>query len=301
MAHARGEAVSREGARQGIIAAVVYALADLSVRGAGGMPLGLGLEDPLPPVLGLCVGPCAVVGACAGRIVSELILRTAWRAAALAVACILIVGSGMWRGWYGLAARRRPQLKRTGDHARYVALLCALSGVCGLLAEAAGEDAWAIALSYAVSGCLVGVPLIILLGSVLCASPVLPGGARLEDDASFEIGPGHEGLEDANEIIEELAARQGAGMRRAIEAQSCVEELCARVAHASPDAVVRVRVRWDDAISIRLTWRGARHDPLRIGKDEDALSVAGLKIVRHRALRTSFRYRDGEDRVHIVI
>ena len=90
-------------------------------------------------------------------------------------------------------------------------------------------------------------------------------------------------------------------MKRICEIQSCLEELSIRIFSRLPGARLRVRVRYGEAISLRLSWEGEKHNPLRIGKDEDELDIAALKIIRHRALRASFKRVDGENRVHVVV
>lgn len=159
-------------------------------------------------------------------------------------------------------------------------------------------------------GFLAGIPVTILLEGTLCLIP-------LPDDASFTLQAGGASLGDANAVLEETAREQGIGMKRIFEIQSCLEELSIRIFNAMPEAKLHVRIRYGEAVSLRLSWEGEKYNPLRIGTDEDALDVAALKIIRHRALRASFSkrksgparrggtkplsQRDGENSVHVVV
>ncbi len=168
-------------------------------------------------------------------------------------------------------------------------LLASLLGGCGWLLGGP-----LLAWVYGILGVLAGIPITILLEGVLCLTP-------LPDDASFVLQAGVESQNDANAVLEETAREQGIGMKRIFEIQSCLEELSIRIFNAMPEASIRVRIRYGEAVSLRLSWEGEKHNPLRIGPDEDALDVAALKIIRHRALQASFGRRDGENRVHVVV
>ena len=292
----------RNRARLVLLPAAAYALMDLPVRMIGLLPPGLGLKNFLPVTLGLFLGPYGSLGGCLGCALSGALLSASPLSIATECACVLVVGCGMWGLWHLLSASHRVQLKRPGHYLRYALILAGLSAVCGLLSwRISGEDALTVALTYALSGFLVGVPVNILLGSLLCVEPVLPPGYSLKDDAAFDLDPGPDALEAANEILEETAGERGLHMKRVFEVQSCIEELSIRVLGAEPEAKIRVQVRYDDAISLRMAWRGRKYNPLHISRDEDEIDVAGLKIIRHRALRASFRYQDGRNSVHVVI
>lgn len=289
----------RDRARLVLLSAAAYALMDLPVGMTGLLPSVIGLKNFLPVTLGLFFGPYGAAGGCAGCLLTSRLLHRPAGDAALECAHILVMGLGMWGGWHSLFRSPRIRLKRPGHYARYTLLVIGLSAVCGPLG-----GGLTVALAYALSGLLVGAPVNILLGSLLCVEPVLPRGRSLEDDASFDLDAGPDSLESANEILEETAGERGLKMKRVIEVQSCLEELSLRIFGATPEARIRVRVRYDDAISLRLNWSGRKYNPLHIGKEEDEVDVAGLaglKIIKHRALRASFRRQGEENRIHIVI
>ena len=200
----------------------------------------------------------------------------------------------------GKAVRRNPK-----RYWLYTLPLAALFGLFGFLLGGPRMAGF-----HALLGFLAGIPVTVLLEGTLCLIP-------LPDDASFVLEAGAESLNDANTVLEETAREQGVGMKRIFEIQSCLEELSIRIFNALPEARLRVRIRYGEAISLRLSWDGEEYNPLRIGTDEDALDVAALKIIRHRALRASFSrrnselarhrgakplsQRDGENRVHVVV
>ena len=62
-----------------------------------------------------------------------------------------------------------------------------------------------------------------------------------------------------------------------------------------------INVMYDDTFSIRLAYLGGKYNPLLIGKEEDEMDIASLKLIKHRALRASYKYKYEENIVHIVI
>ena len=291
----------RDRAQLVLLSAAAYALIDLPVGMTGLLPALVGLKNFLPVTLGLFFGPYGAAGGCGGCLLTALLLRRPMGDAALECVHILIMTLGMWGGWHLFSRSHWVRLKRSGHYLRYSLLVAGLSGVCGLASQVCGGDFTTVASAYALSGLLVGIPINILLASVLCVEQVLPPWCSAKDDAVLDLEAGSEALEGANEILEETAEERGLSMKRVFEVQSCLEEFSIRVFGAAPEARVRVRVRYDDAVSLRLTWEGKKYNPLHIGKEEDEIDVAGLKIIKHRALRASFQYQGGENRVHVVI
>ena len=58
---------------------------------------------------------------------------------------------------------------------------------------------------------------------------------------------------------------------------------------------------YDDTFSVRIAYMGRKYNPLLIGADEDEMDIASLKLIKHRALRASYKYKYEENIVHIVI
>ena len=129
----------------------------------------------------------------------------------------------------------------------------------------------------------------------------MPKGKSLSYDADFCLLPNAESLEGANEILEMAAMKRGVKMKRVLEIQSCIEELALRIQKAHPDARISVSVTFGDAISARLHYGGEKYNPFRIDPDEDEIDIMSLAIIKHRAIRASFRYSGGENLVHAVV
>ena len=112
-------------------------------------------------------------------------------------------------------------------------------------------------------------------------------------------------LEQFNEQLEEYAISQKVakkvGRKQLFGLQNCLEELYIRICNASPDVKMTINVTYDDTFSVRLAYLGRKFNPLLIGKDDDEMDIASLKLIRHRALRASYKYKYEENVVHIVI
>ena len=112
-------------------------------------------------------------------------------------------------------------------------------------------------------------------------------------------------LEQFNEQLEEYAISlkilKKVGRKQLFGLQNCLEELYIRICRASPDAKITINVTYDDTFSVRLTYLGKKYNPLLIGKEEDEMDIVSLKLIKHRALRASYKYKYEENIVHIVI
>ena len=90
-------------------------------------------------------------------------------------------------------------------------------------------------------------------------------------------------------------------MKRVFEIQSCLEELSIRIFNAMPDTKIKINVIYYNAISMKLNYAGEKYNPFRINKGEDVLDIMSLKIIKHRALRASFAFYKGENKIHVVM
>ena len=186
----------------------------------------------------------------------------------------------------------KPKRKVPKHYFLYSVLCATLLGVCGL---AIGDVP--IALTYMTVGALAGIPVAILLDGVLHVGFL----ADRTPDAAFRIEAGAESLNNANDAMEQAALGREISRKRVFETQNCVEELSIRILNAQPDSVIDVRVQYGDAISAWMSWGGEKYNPLYIGANEDEIDVAGLKLIKHRALQASFSRRGGENRLHVVV
>ena len=74
-----------------------------------------------------------------------------------------------------------------------------------------------------------------------------------------------------------------------------------RIMKRFPNAVIDVKANCDVDFSIEFIYIGERYNPFVLRNDEEEISAAGLKIIKHRALLAFYSYIYGENNVHIVI
>ena len=110
-----------------------------------------------------------------------------------------------------------------------------------------------------------------------------------------------ETLEHFNEQLEEYAFSLEIGKKQLFALQNCLEELYIRICKAIPNVKITIKVSYDDTFSIRLSYERRPYNPLLIGKEEDEMDIASLKLIKHRALRASYKYKYAENLIHIVI
>ncbi|MBR5079034.1 MAG: hypothetical protein IKX30_09845 [Victivallales bacterium] len=110
-----------------------------------------------------------------------------------------------------------------------------------------------------------------------------------------------ESLEQFNGQLEDYATSLNIGRKQLFALQNCLEELYIRICKAIPDVKLTIQVTYDDTFSIQLSYAERPFNPLIIGKEEDEMDIASLKLIKHRALRASYKYKYAENLVHIVI
>lgn len=287
--------------------AVIYMLADIPVQLTGFLAFGsyIGIKNFLPATLGLLFGPWGAIGGCIGCAAGGLILSTPLNEILLECALILVIGIGMWLVWHLGSTTHRIHFKRLINYMKYLGLLLGLSAIGGLLGFVLlPEDANAflkIFSAYTAMGLLIGIPVNILFNGLLCIEPVLPPWYKMDYPVSGSIDADPQTLGQFNEMLEEFAFGRRINMKRLFEIQNCIEELSIRILGAQPGAKIHIRMDYDDTISARLSYAGEKHNPLIIRKDDDELDIMSLKLVRHRALRAAYSYKNGENRILIVI
>lgn len=287
-----------------LLCAAAYLLSDLPIRLTGFLDFGswIGIKCFLPVTLGLFFGPWGVAGGMLGCIATACILHAPVMETAFECACIAVLGMGMWLMWYPCTGGCRVGFKQVRHLLLYAGLLLGLSLLCGGMSLLFLRGAcWPTVTAYTALGLLVGLPVNIILGSLFSLDPVLPPYCKAEKDVSGWIDADPASLERMNEQLEDSARLRRIPRKRVFEAQSCVEEVAMRVLSAVPDARILLGVDFGDACSIRITYAGVKYNPLRTGKDEDEVDVMSLKLIKHRAMRAMYSYRNGENHLHIVI
>ena len=159
----------------------------------------------------------------------------------------------------------------------------------------------AIVAGYSALSVLVGIPILTLFNSAMCFDCILPPGVKPHADVSSLITSDPMTLSEANEKIDDFAFARKIPMKRSMEIQNCIEELTIRILRTIPDANIHLTLIYDDVFSATLLYEGKRYNPLHTEKNEDELDIMSLKLVKHRALRASWRCTGNENRIRIVI
>ena len=287
------------------VSCIVYFLLDYPIRvsGAYSFPEGIGVKSFLPFSLGLFLGPCGAAGCALGAILAGLIMKDAATVVASEILSVLIIGIGKWCGWFLVNRDANVRVESKKDFITSLAMDAALSVIAGAITAAfLGKELFLPTMAgYMISGMLVGTLVNILLGGIFCVDPVLPPWSRYEADVHFQLQAEPAAIAMANEMIEEKAFAKKIPMKRVFEIQNCFEELFIRICKGLPQAEIKGRLDLGTTISMRITVPGEKCNPLQLNDDEDEMDVVSLKLIRHRALRASYSYKDNENHIHIIV
>ena len=271
---------------------LAYFMLDAPLQITGILPSYAGIKNFLPFTLGLFFGIYGVSGCILGCAVSALVLDIALYDAVYECCCIAVTGLGMFWGWHFLVKSSKLTFKTLPDYGRYIMLMAVLSALCLKIPVSA---------SYFVFGTAISIPVNILFSSLLYIEPVLPKNCRRIYDAEFCLLSGKDSLDGANEAIEATAQTHGLPDKKVREVQSCIEELISRILDDDSSAKISVTLNYGEAISARLTYSGKKYNPFLTRKDENEIDIVRLKIIKHRAIRASFRYSGEVNTVHVVV
>ncbi|MBO5551603.1 MAG: hypothetical protein J5966_06565, partial [Lachnospiraceae bacterium] len=215
----------------------------------------------------------------------------------------LIIGLGMWCLWHLENKTGAVFLKKPVDYVRYMLMLLVLSGTAGLAAYVMLPDHAFLPYfgAYFIQGIIVGIPILILMTSIVCVEPVLPPWRKRAEGLTGVVSLDPESLISFNERLEEYALTRKVKMKEIFSVQNCIEEVLIRFQDANPDSETRIRVEFHDSVSIDFENDGNRCNPFRSGKEEETETLMGLKLILHRALRSSYSHSDGCNIVHIVM
>ena len=288
-----------------LASAIVYLVIDLSVRVTGAIRMSdaVGVKNFLAVLLGLVFGPFGAGGCCLGCIIGSLLLKDADIYLLYECLANLIVGLGMWCLWHWRNKSGAVFLKRPVDYGRYMLMLLVLSIIAGVTAFVMLPDHAFLPYfgGYFIMGIIVGIPILILMTSIVCIEPVIPPWRKREEGLVGNVSLAPETLTSFNEQLEEYAMSKKVKMKEIFSIQNCIEEVLIRFNEANPDSETRIRVEFHDSVSIDFENEGKRCNPFRSGKDEGAETLMGLKLILHRALRSSYSHKDGSNLVHIVM
>lgn len=288
-----------------LLSAAVYILLDLSVRMTGFLEFGvfIGIKNFLPAALGLLFGWCGMLGCLIGSILTSVITAAPLPELRFEGICVLVIGTGMWLLWHIGAKSRRVHLKKTKNYFRYIVLTVLLSAVCGGLSFAfmPGGAFLTVFIAYISMNLLVGIPVIILLTSTVCVIPVLPPWCHMTPDVFGSIDSEPGSLDCFNDLLEEYAVLHQINRKSLYGIQNCIEEVVIRIFADNPDALVNIKIYYDDSFSLWFEYKGGHYNPFVTDRNKESEDMFGLQLIKHRALRASYKYRRGINQIHIVV
>ena len=288
-----------------LLSAVIYAVVDIPVQTTGFLTFGsyVGIKNFLAPVLGMQFGIVGVIGTLIATFLSALVFNTPMNLVLLECVSNIVIGVGIWIFYNASGKSRKTQSKNTKDIISYIVILALLSAASGLLSclFIEGGDFVTIFAAYTSMGLLVGIPVNIMISGIFCFKPIVRLSGKVKYDMEGSITSASESLAMINDMIEETALDKLVGRKRIYEVQSCVEELAIRIFNTLPDTEIKILVDYGESISMKFSYNGEKYNPLHIRKDEDKLDIISLTLVKHRALRASYKYIKKENNIHIVV
>ncbi len=275
-----------------IASAATYFLIDFPVQLTNIFPVHIGIKNFLPFTLGLFFGFNGVIGGCLGCVLSFSLIGLSSGEILRECVYVAITGWGIWAGWHLFSRSHKILFQLPKHYMRYFSLVLLLSALCFDLK---------ISCFYLISGLLISLPINIIFGNLLGIEPILPGNLTLKYDAELEINSDPETLNEANETLEATGFKFKSSMKQVLEIQSCIEELSIRIFNVQPQAKINIKVRFGNAVSVKMNYRGEKYNPFIIQKNEDMLDIMSLNIIKHRALRASYSYNDNDNFIHVVV
>ena len=292
--------------RQALMMALIYMLFDLPFRMTGFLSLDgwAGPKNFLPVMTGLMFGPAGAAGVTFAALVSPLAMGVGIREAALESLIAAAAAFGTPFLWYTPKSARQFRLKTTAEHMKYALILClfaVLGGGLALLIEGGGF--WETALSFFAWGLLLGGPILILIMSVFGFRPVCAAKYRIPPDIDAVIPNTPEGIGSVNYLIYDLVSRKKIDRKRCFNIMTCVEELLIRInANADQETKITVTLYAGDVIFVSISFGGSvKYNPLFISKTESREDTLGLTLLKLRALRANYSFRDKINRIDVAV
>ena len=294
-----------------LIVALTYFLVDYFVRVTGALQFSscVGLKSFMPATFGILFGIYGIVGQIIGCTVSALLLSRAINLLYYEFAIIIIIGLGMWFSWHIRSITHRVHFRYVLDYIRFFILVLLFSYTSGLLSRNfTRSDIFADIIIWNVSlSILVGIPIMIIYSGLMSLDPILSplieNGKLIHivDDLREALTKDPQTFASFTEKLELLGIKERIDLKRNFEIQGLVEEIYLRIISLYDEAVIDVRANYDITFSVEFIYIGKRYNPFKNLKDEDEMSSAGLKLIKHRALLASYSYLYGENNVHVVV
>ena len=288
-----------------LLTAAIYFLADISVRATGFLSFGsyVGIKNFLPATFGLQFGAAGILGGCIGCIVTAIFSGASPIETIFECITIAVVGFSSWILWHIGSTTHKIHFKRMINILKYIGIILVSGAICGGISFIfiPGGAFVPVFSAYVVTSLLIGVPVNTICNSILGVEPVLPPMYSVTHDVTGRITSDSESVGALNDMLEEFGMEKGLKPKRIFEMLNCIEELSIRILSAIPDAEIDIFVDYDDTFYARFFYDGKRYNPLHTSKDEDELDIMSLKLVKHRALRASYKYSGNKNNILIVL
>ena len=301
----------RRGLRYICISAIVYFCFDYFVQITKFLQCYsfVGLKSFLPMTLSLNFGAYGIIGELIAVSVVHLFLKTGNIFYIQEIVIIIVFGYGAWFLWHIQSRTHRIHFKYLINFIRYIMLSVFLSITCGTIGIyivniIAFEETmiWCISMNV-----LVGIPINIIYAGLMNLNPILPpikiNGIKIKEknDILYTVDKKIESFQTLNEMIEDVLIKYKVDTKRMFIIQNLVEEIYLRIINKYPDAVIDIKANCDVDFSIEFIYINYKYNPFILDKDEEVSQVAGLKIIKHKALLAFYSYLYGENNVHVVI
>ena len=269
----------------------------------------VGLKSFLPMTLGLNFGLYGLIGEIIAIAIASYLLHTGFCFYITELIIVVIFGLGSWFLWHIQSYTHRIHFRYTLNFVRYILLSVFLSLVCAfiglqLINRFAFEEilVWNISMDI-----LVGIPVNVIYAGLMNLDPILPpiyiDGKKIvaKNDIVYTVDGDIKSFQALTEKIEEVLIRDKVDPKKSFAIQNLIEEIYLRIMDQYPDMVIDVKANSDVDFSVEFIYIAKKFNPFFAKKDEEDSSMAGLKMIKHKALLAFYSYIYGENKVHIVI
>jgi hypothetical protein len=266
----------------------------------GSFPLFKGIIGPknfLPVSMGMILGPFGSFGMVAGALAGGVLSKASIAAIIAESAGAVIMSGGGWLLWYARKGTGGIVLKRVRDLVRFTVISVILSCVCGFIAYLYGLGFIKTFASYLAWNLLMGIPIIMLMTSVICVNVVYPSWHRVIFDINILLPLETSSIAIIREKIDELCENGKLDRTRGYQMYNSIEECFSLILSEPSCRELRLVVKVSDSISIVMQYDGKVCNPLKKRVYEDTL---GRELIRNRDLRVRHRYTGKKNHLHIV-
>lgn len=269
----------------------------------------IGLKSFLAITIGLLFGPIGIIGEVLASIFTSMILRIEFQNLIMELILIIIPGITVWLFWNFKTKDPGISFKKPISFFKFIIFTIVIYLFCAYLSNYIVPDdnpkrifAWCVSLTL-----LIGIPVIILFMNIFCVKPIMPSKRIIGEKEYFEndivcvLTKDVKSLSVLNNLLEDYIINKRIDMKRLFEIQNLVEEVYIRIINYFDDIEIEFKSSYDVTFSAEFSYVGLRYNPLKIIKGENDIEVAGIKLIKHRALLASYEYICNENIVHVVI